>query len=261
MSRNEINDAQILAAQAGDADAMWAVVMGCDAMLRGIVRSVAPNACREDAEDYLQEARAVVIERVRDYESGASAASLTSYLYRAARRAVQEAHIDATCAVSVPASLAIKVRHLLWQHAGDADKVWEELEKEPVATQRVSRESFLAVLDALAESVSFDTPVSQGAGRAAGEGREPLTLADVTPDTSSEITVPSERRDLARWLLTQISHRQALSLRAFYGIGMTRQDDTETCADMGIKATALRQLRFQGTKRARNVADVHGLVA
>jgi hypothetical protein len=46
MSRDEINNEQIRAAQAGDADAMWAIVEGLDAMLRGIVRSVAPNAAR-----------------------------------------------------------------------------------------------------------------------------------------------------------------------------------------------------------------------
>lgn len=261
MSRNDITDAQILAAQGGDSDAMWAVVMGCDAMLRGIVRSVAPNANREDAEDYLQEARAVVIQHVKDYKSGSSAASLTSYLYRAARRAVQEAHIDATCAVSLPATAAIKVRHLLWKHAGNAAKVWEELEEEASATHKISRESFLAILDALAESTSFDSPVSQGVGRAAGEGREPLTLADVTPDLSSEITAPTERRDLARWLLTQIPQRQAYALRAFYGIGMTRQEDAETCVDLAVKPGPLRVLRTRGTDRARVVADAHGLTA
>lgn len=257
MSREVINAEQIRAAQAGDSDAMWQIVVGLDATLRGIVRSAAPHASREDAEDYLQEARAVLIQHVRDYKSEASSAQLMTYVYRAARRAVAEAHISAACPVTVPATATIVVRHLLWRHGGDVEKVWAELEEETRATQKISREMFVAILEALAEATSLDAPVVES-------GKfdvESLTLAEVVADPTSEVTDPVERRDFARWLMTQIPYRQSLALRAFYGVCMTRQEEQETCADMGIKPAALRKLRSNGATSARKVADAHGLVA
>ncbi|MEU1254832.1 hypothetical protein ABZ445_16280 [Streptomyces chartreusis] len=261
MSRNEINSEQIRAAQAGDRDAMWAIVQGCDAMLRGIVRSVAPGASAEDAEDYLQEARAVLIQHVRDYKSDASSAQLTSYVYRAARRAVTEANIANSCAVSVPASAAIVVRHLLWRHAGNVEKVWEELQEERSATHKISREGFVALLEALADSTSLDA--SAGGEDADGSN---LTLADVIADPGAEVTDSVERRDLARWLMTQIPQRQAFALRAFFGVGMTRQEEHETRADLSVNgqpvtSAALRKLRSNGVVSARRVADAHDLTA
>jgi RNA polymerase primary sigma factor len=256
MSRDQINADQIRAAQGGDSDAMWRIVMGLDATLRGIVRSVAPTASREDAEDYLQEARVVLIQRIRDFDSDASSAALMTYVYQAARRAVTEAHISNSCPVSVPASAAIVVRHLLWRHGGDAEKVWAELEEQRSATHRISREMFVSVIEALAEVTSLDAPT--GGEDADGSG---LTLSDVLPDPLSEATDSIERRDLARWLMTQIPHRQAYALRAFYGVGMTKQEEPQTCDDLTVKPAALRQLRSKGIKSARTVADIHGLTA
>ncbi|GAB1326919.1 RNA polymerase sigma factor [Streptomyces sennicomposti] len=268
MSRESITADQIRAAQAGDADAMWAIIQGCDAMLRGIVRTVAPHASREDAEDYLQEARAVLIQRIRDYDSDTSTAALTSYVYAAAKRAVTEAHIANTVPVTVPASAAIVVRHLLWRHAGNVEKVWEELESEKSTTHKISRDVFVALLEALAEGTSLDAP----AGGEDADGSS-LTLADVLADPSAEVTRNTERINLAHWLLTQISQRQALALRAFYGIGMARtgvpnvvggvdkSTDEETAAHMGISTAALRKLRSRGVDSARAVAHAHGIEA
>ncbi|MBT2412689.1 hypothetical protein J7I94_19340 [Streptomyces sp. ISL-12] len=258
MSRESINVEQIKAAQAGDSDAMWAVVQGCDAMLRGIVRSVAPTASREDADDYLQEARVTVVQYVRDYSTEASTAAFTSYVYRAARRAVAEAHISNSCPVEVPASAAIVVRHLLWRHSGNVEAVWAELQEEKSATHRISREMFVALLEALAEVISFDAPVNSLKD---SDRYELITLADVIPDPSSEVTVSVERHDLARWLMTQIPQRQAFALRAFYGVGMTKQDEHDTCADLAVKPAALRKLRSRGLDSARTVAYAHGASA
>jgi RNA polymerase primary sigma factor len=249
MSRDDISTEQIRAAQTGDSDAMWAVVQGCDAMLRGIVRSVAPGASAEDAEDYLQEARVTLIQHVRDYDSEGSAAKLTSYVYRAARRAVTAAHIANTCAVTVPATATITIRHLLWSHAGDVEKVWAELQEEKSATHRISREMFVAILEAITESTSLDA--SAGGEDADGSN---LTLADVIADPSSEPTDAIERRDYARWLMTQIPQRQSFALRAFYGVNMTSMTDAEAANTMGVKLNNLRQLRSAGCTSARKVA-------
>jgi RNA polymerase primary sigma factor len=64
MTRVDIAQEQITAAQAGDSTAMWEIVEAFDGMFRGMIRSVAPTASREDAEDLLQEARAVLIQHV-----------------------------------------------------------------------------------------------------------------------------------------------------------------------------------------------------
>ncbi|MFD9442108.1 sigma factor [Streptomyces sp. NPDC060001] len=255
MSRTEVTAEQIHAAQSGDSDAMWEIVQAFDSMLKGIVRSVAPRASAEDAEDYLQEARAVLIQHVRDYDSAASTAQLTSYVYRAARRAIAEANIANSCAVAVPMAAAIQVRHLLWSHGGDVDRAWEELAGMD-ATHTMTRETFIAILGALAGVDSLDAPA--GGVDADGSG---LTLSDVIEDPTSQVTDPVERRDLARWLMTQIPQRQSLALRAFYGVTMTRMTDPELCADMEINGVALRRLRSRGVVSARTVASVHGLAA
>ncbi|PPS86465.1 sigma factor [Streptomyces sp. MH60] len=256
MSRDQINADQIRAAQGGDSDAMWQIVMGLDATLRGIVRSVAPTASREDAEDYLQEARVVLIQRIKDFDSDASSAALMTYVYQAARRAVTEAHISNSCPVSIPASAAIVVRHLLWRHGGNVEKVWEELEGQKSATHKISREMFVSLLEALADVTSLDAPA--GGDDADGSG---LTLSDVLPDHSAYAPDSFERVDLARWLMTQIPPRQAYALRAFYGVGMTKQEETETCDDLAVKPTALRKLRSRGLDSALTVATAHGLSA
>ncbi len=256
MSRESINADQIRAAQGGDSEAMWQIVMGLDATLRGIVRSVAPNASREDAEDYLQEARVVLIQRIKDFDSDASSAALMTYVYQAARRAVAEAHISNSCPVTVPASAAIVVRHLLWRHGGDAEKVWAELEGERSRTHKISREMFVALIEALTEAASLDTPT--GGQDADGSG---LTLSDVLPDTSTNASDSVERRDLARWIMTQIPQRQAYALRAFYGVGMTKQEEPETCDDLAVKPAALRKLRSRGLDSSRAVVVAHGVAA
>ncbi|MEV4037680.1 sigma factor [Streptomyces umbrinus] len=256
MSRTEVSTQQIHAAQSGDNDAMWEIVQALDPMLKGIVRSVAPRASAEDAEDFLQEARAVLIQHVRDYDSSTSSAQLTSYVYRAARRAISEANIANACAVAVPMAAAIQVRHLLWEHRGDVDKVWEALCEVKSATHRMSRETFVALLEALAGAGSLDAPT--GGEDADGSG---LTLADVIEDPSSQVTDSLERRDLARWLMTQIPQRQSLALRAFYGVGMTRMTDPEVCADLAVNGVALRRLRSRGVASARTVATAHDLAA
>jgi RNA polymerase primary sigma factor len=263
MSREEINVEQIRAAQAGDSDAMWAIVSGLDATLRGIVRSVAPGATQEDAEDYLQEARATLIQRIRDYDSETSSAALMTYVYRAARRAVAEAHIANSCPVTVPASATIVVRHLMWSHGGDLEAVWSELEAETTPTRKISREMFVAIVEALAPVDSVDAPFEGSLQRRSGamERGDALSLADVLEDRGSEFSDSIERRDLARWLMTQIPQRQSLALRAFYGVGMTKQDEHETCADLGVKPAALRRIRSRGVVSARNVADAHGIAA
>ncbi|MEU1200166.1 sigma factor [Streptomyces sp. NPDC005813] len=255
MNRFEVTDEQISAAQAGDNDAMWAIVEGFDPMLRSLVRSVAPGASAEDAEDYLQEARIVLIQHVRDYNSSASSAQLHTFVYRAVRRAVAEADVMNRAPLTIDPTAAIRVRRALWNANGDVDKAWETFRDADSPTKRMSRELFVAMVDALAETKSLDALVNGD-----GDGDE-LTLAEVIADPSSQVTDPLERRDLARWLMTQIPQRQSFALRAFFGVGMTKQDEAETCADLTVKPTALRKLRSRGLFSALAVAEAHDLAA
>lgn len=257
MSRTEVTDAQITAAQGGDSDAMWEIVQALDPMMKSIIRSAVPRATADDADDLLQEARAVLIQHVRDYSSEASSGALTSYVYRAARRAVQETHISMTSALTVDPDAVLHVRRALWEADGDMEKAFRIL-SDDVANprKRMSRERFMAVVDALAASDSLDAPASGEDGDGAS-----LTLADVIADPSSQVTDPVERRDLARWLMTQIPQRQSLALRAFYGVTMSRTPDADICADLEVNAVALRRLRSRGVVSARTVATAHGLAA
>jgi RNA polymerase primary sigma factor len=165
--------------------------------------------------------------------------------------------------LSIDPTAALRVKYALWEHGSDVDAAWASFRDAEDPTKRMSRETFIAMVEALAEAGSLDAPV-----RAVEKGSAPqdggdygLSLADVIPDPSSEISGAVERRDLARWLMTQIPQRQAFALRAYYGVGMTKQTEQETCADMGVKPSNLRGLRSAGTKSARRVADVHGIAA
>ncbi|MEV5319113.1 hypothetical protein AB0K92_15910 [Streptomyces sp. NPDC052687] len=257
MNQVEVNDGQIKAAQAGDSDAMWAIVQSFDGMFRGMIRSVAPGASADDAEDYLQEARAVLIQHVRDYNSDSSSAKLSSYVYRAARRAIAEADVTNRSPLTIDPTAAIRVKRALWEAGGSIDRAWETF-RDAEPTKRMSRELFLAMVEALAGADSFDRPIP---GKGSSTKDEEVTLADVIADPSTEITDPIERRDLARWLMTQIPQRQSLALRSFYGVGMMRQEDAAVCADLGINGVALRRLRSRGVVSARTVASTHGLAA
>ncbi|HLL34169.1 MAG TPA: hypothetical protein VK545_09820 [Streptomyces sp.] len=263
MNQVEVTDEQIKAAQAGDSDAMWAIVQAFDGMFRGMIRSVAPSASADDMEDYLQEARAVLIQHVRDYDSDSSSAKLSSYVYRAARRAIAEADVTNRSPLTIDPTAAIRVKRALWEAGGNIDTAWEAFRDADSPTKRMSRELFLAMVEALAGAGSLDAPAANPNGAHAPNpwGAEPLTLAEVIADPSSEITDPIERRDLARWLMTQIPQRQSLALRSFYGVGMMRQEDAAVCADLGINGVALRRLRSRGVVSARTVANAHGLAA
>lgn len=261
MSRIEVTDEQIKAAQAGDADAMWEIVQAVDPMLKGMIRTVVPGVNAEDAEDYLQEARAVLIQHVRDYDSSSSAAQLTSFVYRAARRAIAEADVMSKTPLSIDPTAAIRVRRALWECGADIERAWATFRDAKSPTKRMSRELFIAMVEALAGSESLDAAPGGSAGRRPQSEGESLTLSEVLPDPESQVTEPLERRDLARWLLTQIPQRQSFALRAFYGIHMTRMVDQDVCADLEVNAAALRRLRSRGTASARTVADAHDLAA
>lgn len=261
MSRIQVTDEQIKAAQAGNQGAMWEIVSAFDPMLNVVIRSVAPGASTEDAEDYLQEARAVLIQHIRDYDSSTSSAQLSTYVYRAARRAIAEADVMNHSALTIDPTAALRVRRALAENSGDVEAAWATFRDADQPTKRMSRELFLAMLEALMGAASLDATVVELGGGHAGTERESLTLSDLVADPSAEIGHTAERRALASWLMSRIPQRQSLALRAFYGVGMTRQDDGETCTDMGIKAAALRKLRSNGVTSARRVADAHDLTA
>ncbi|MFF1625615.1 hypothetical protein [Streptomyces sp. NPDC058272] len=250
MTRTEVTDAQVSAAQAGDGDAMWEIVQAFDPMMKSIIRSAAPRAFADDMEDLLQEARAVLIQHVRDYDSSGDSAALTSFVYRAVRRTVQETHISMTTTLAVDPTTAIRVKRALWEAQGDIGKALESINSGAREDHRMSRERFMGTLEALASTDSLDAP----AGGEDGDGSG-LTLSDVIADPSATLTDSIERRDYARWLMTQIPARQAFALRAFYGVNMTAMPDAEAASDLGIKPVALRQLRKNGAVSARKVAD------
>lgn len=251
MARIEVTDEQISAAQAGDNDAMWTIVAAFEPQLLSIVRSAAPSASAEDVEDLLQEARIVLIQHIRDYNTSSSSAALNTFVYRAARRAVTEAHISMTTSLTVDASTVVEVRRALAEADGDVTRAWKIVEASTQGKRLISRERFTATVEALASAVSFDAPVSDGddaPGMTIGD-----TLADRTPDS-----VDVDRRDYARWLMTQIPPRQAYALRAYFGVQMTPSPDGQVADEMGLRPAAVRRLRSAGSESARRVATIHG---
>jgi RNA polymerase primary sigma factor len=252
-----VTDEQIRQAQAGDTDAMWDILSAYEPVLKSAVRSAVPNADREDAEDLLQEARVALMEHVRDYDTEGAKAQLHSYAFQAVRRAVVEANIKSTTALSVDPTTVIRVKRALASTGGDVEGAWMTVSTDPEPRHRMSREAFVSVCEALMETDSLDAPVSSG--------DSDLTWADVLPDTTADFVAPTESRDVARFLLGEIAPRQSFALRAFYGIGMMKTSDEQASDELGINShrqcAALRQLRKNGTARARIVADAHNIAA
>jgi RNA polymerase primary sigma factor len=256
MTPTQVTDEMISAAQDGDNDAMWSVISGSDSALRGIVRSAAPGARGEDAEDLLQEARAALVQRVRDYDSSASSAALMTFAYRAIRRTVAEEWVRMSTGLTVDAGTAIRVKRSLVDFDGNREAAYLSMH----AKYGTSREVFMGTLEALADVESLEGPSGVYSHKGVKTDSE-TTLADTIPDTSSEFTDTHERRDLARWLMTQISPRQSYALRAFFGVGMLKAEDDEVAAHLQTQRTAVRRLRSTGVQNARNVASRHAIAA
>ncbi|GAA1064729.1 sigma factor [Streptomyces asiaticus] len=240
----------IAAAQDGDSDAMWQIVSAHDAVIAGIIRSVARDASRDDVADLTQEARASLVQHIRSYDTSADTA-LSTYAYRAMRRAVEEEWIRMRSGLSVDATTVLRVKRCLGEHAGNA----EAAALLAHARYDISRERFFAVLEAIQGMESLDAPVP------GMSGEEGVTRAETIPDPASDFTDPTERRELAHWLLDQIASRQSYALRAFYGIRMERATDDEVAAHLQTTRRAIPQLRDVGKKSARRLATAHGLAA
>ncbi|MET9480986.1 sigma-70 family RNA polymerase sigma factor [Streptomyces sp. NPDC006638] len=256
MSRAKVTDEQISAAQGGDSDAMWAIVSAYEHLMMSVVRSVAPAANAEDVEDLLQEARAVLIQRVRDYRSSASSAELHTFAYPAIRLAVTEAWVRSSTGLTVDPTTVLRVKRALWESDGDRNAAWTMVSTCENPRHRMDRLTFMGAVESLAGVLGLDSP-----GRGDGGGTGEWTLKDEIADTSADFVDVSERRSLARYLLSEIAPRQSLALRAYYGIGMTQATDAEIGDDMGIKVTAVRKLRSNGILSARAVAASQALAA
>ncbi|MFB8071079.1 sigma-70 family RNA polymerase sigma factor [Streptomyces californicus] len=251
---------QIQAAQGGDQTAMWEIIDAFEPMIRHAIRTVAPAAQEEDAEDLLQEGRIVLIQYVRQYDTEASSASLSSYAYRALNRAVAEEWVRMSNAFKVDPTKVIRVRRAIWEAEGKVEDAWKIVSEKADPTHRMSREAFVSVCEALVSTCALDGPTSRVNGASGGEEGF-LTPAEVVPDTSADFTDQAERKALAHYLLGEIPQRQAYALRAFYGIGMPETPDHDTAADLGIRVPNVRQLRSEGKRSCRTVAHSHGLAA
>ncbi|MFF4478731.1 sigma-70 family RNA polymerase sigma factor [Streptomyces sp. NPDC001520] len=247
-----VTDELILAAQAGDSDAMWQIVSAHDSLIHGIVRAVAPGAKREAAEDLIQEGRAVLVQRIREYDSTSSAAKLHSYAYPTIRRAVAEAWVRMATGLTIDAGTALRVKRALVDYDGNREAAYLAMH----ARFGTSREVFMATVDALGGVEWLDAPV----GRDDGDSQA-LTLADTIADPTADVTDPTERRELARWLLNQIATRQSYALRSFYGIEMERTPDADVAAHLRTTPAAVRRLRTNGVRSAQSVAQRHSLAA
>ncbi|MFJ9213048.1 sigma factor [Streptomyces sp. NPDC102264] len=259
MSRTTVTDEMIHAAQSGDGDAMWSIISAYEPTIRSLISSVASSANRESVEDLLQEGRAALIQHVRDYTTGSSAAQLSTYAHQGVRRAIAAAWVESTTFLSVDSSTALAVKRALWQTEGDIEGAWMIVGSNADPRRRMSREAFIATVEALADVKSLDGPREERRGALDYDGYD--TLASSLPDTASDFTDPTERIDLASFLMREIPQRQSLALRAFYGVGMSRTPDSEMAADMEIRLSALRKLRSNGVTSARKVADQHGIAA
>jgi RNA polymerase primary sigma factor len=255
MTTATVTASQVRAAQGGDEEALWTVVSEYDAVLMSIVKSVARQATPADVADLHQEARMALIMCLRSYDTD-SDASLHTYAYASVRRAVAEEWIRMSTSHTIDPTAVLRVRRALATTEGDIEGAWMLLAMNVDPRKVMSRETFMSVLEAMGEALSLDSPA--GRGGSDGAGASQATLADTIPDPI-DAESDADRRDAARWLLTQIPSRQAYALRVFYGIGTQQLSDEAAREEMGVKMATLRNLRYEGKVSARRVADVHDL--
>lgn len=243
----------IHAAQGGDGDAMWQIISAYDLVLLSMVRAAAPSAGKSDTEDLHQEARVALMQHIRAYDTE-SAAGLSTFAFRAVRRAITEEWVRLSVHSTIDPTQVIRVRRALWSSGDDVEGAWEIVSTVENPRHRMSRETFVSVCEALAGVLSLDAMALGGS--------DADSLKDTIPDASSSFTDVTERRDLARFLLGEINSRQAYALRAQHGIGTMAMTDDETSAELGLSSrgshAALRQLRQRGITSARTVATAHG---
>lgn len=182
-----VTDAQITAAQGGDSDAMWSIVSAYEPMIRSVIRSAAPAAQGTDIEDLLQEGRIVLIQHIRQYDTTASSASLTSYAYRSLHRAIAEEWIRMSNAFKVDPTKVIRVRHALWEAEGNVERAWEIVSTKGDLTHRMSREAFVSVCEALMDVDSVEGPAHTGqwSGEGTRGGAPVLPRPSPTPPRTS----------------------------------------------------------------------------
>jgi RNA polymerase sigma factor (sigma-70 family) len=245
-----ITDTLISAAQGGDQAAMWQIVSACETLIAGIVHRVAPGAPQSRAEDLVQEARATLVERIRLYDTDASAASLQTFIYRSVRRAVAEEWIRMTTGLTVDPTTVLRAKHALAQYDGNREAAALSV----YARHGIDRSAFMAATEALSMVDSLD-------GAPAGDVGDDLTLADVIADPSTDVTDPIERLELAEWLLSRIDSRQSYTLRAYYGVGMEPSTDGEVALHLRITPANVRKIRTRGIDAARSVANAYDVAA
>ncbi|MFB7823826.1 hypothetical protein [Streptomyces hydrogenans] len=256
MARIEVTDEVIAAAQGGDRDAVWQIVCAYGGVLEAAVRTVAPAATADQFDDLLQEARCTLLQHIKAFDASSSSAQLATFAHRAIRRAVATEWVRMATGLTIEPSAALDVRRAMAQTEGDVEGAWMILGSHADPRRRMSRETFMALLEALSETVSLDS--TPGNARGEGSTAEPASLAETIPDPDGDFTDPTERRDLARYLLDSIGKRQSLALRAFYGIGMTATDDHETALDMQTTPAIVRSHRRHGITSCRRVASAAG---
>lgn len=259
MTPRLVTDEDITAAQAGDADAMWRVVSAHDSVIRGVIRRAAPGATAEQAEDLLQEGRAVLITHVRSYDSSQSATQLHTYAHQAMSRVITEEWIRMTTGLTVDPSTIRRVRKALADWEGNREAALLSLH----ARYGIERGTALAAMEASAPMEWLDAPVT--AARSSSTASDGLgcgySLAESLSDTSADFTEPAERRALAHHLLKQVAPRQSYALAAFHGVGMMSAPDADVAAHLETPAHRVRQLRRDGALSARRYADRNGLAA
>ncbi|CAM5401014.1 hypothetical protein SMICM304S_09581 [Streptomyces microflavus] len=132
-----VDTSTILAAQAGDSDAMWTVLEAHEPLLKSLVRTVAPTANAEDAEDLLQEARVALMEKLRDILDGCDGLPGDVRPQRRTAGGVGLPPEVVAPALHWP-STAITVKHALWLAEGNVDRAWTIVE----ATGEMPRKRF-----------------------------------------------------------------------------------------------------------------------
>lgn len=246
MGYTDFSAETVTAAMGGDPTAVCEIVTALEGTIWSVVRREAPTAGYHQIEDLVQEGRACIVERLRSYDAERPDPELlVTVLQYHLRKVVSEEAARASSVLSVEPSAVKRVRAALAESQGDVRGAWV-IVSDADRKHAMSRETFVSVLEAMAEAGTLDVPL--GGGHDDGDA---LCLVDVIADVAPDFADRQSNQQLVAWILRQLSLRENLALRAYYGIGMQKTEDVDQAAQMGISSANLRQLRTRGIKHAR----------
>lgn len=257
-----IDNSTVAAAQERDFGAMSAINEATDAQIIAIGWELCSAAGRNDLHDDITQAGRLTVWASVDGFDAERGVPFVGYALAHARTAMQK-ELRALTRPGIPDAVMWRFQRLVEIAEGDMDAALKLAATTTFSGKKLSRETFIALRDAMAPVWSLDRPERSGGNRKENPSGT-LTVGDTIPDPNewgnpeaATIAVSGhagkrERRELAHALLALLTPTKARVLRMTYGIAPEEEcADKAIAAELGITDSTVRAHRNQALKTLR----------